>query len=102
MIYNNVPTQEIKQAHGSILFNTQTTQWECAKCERKATVHNKRNLLQHAIIKHKPQRQLEIKVRKPATEEQEQIERRIRTLKIHNIQEETQTPQQRQTEQLNP
>jgi len=33
--------------------------------KKKATVQNKRNLLQHAIIKHKPQRQLEIKVHKP-------------------------------------
>jgi len=29
--------------------------------EGKGNVRNKRNLLQHAIIKHKPQRQLEIK-----------------------------------------
>ena len=83
MIYRNIPTQELTQARETIKFNTTEQQWECIKCNRKASTQNKRNLIQHAITGHKPPRQQIMQKIGQTTKEKELTKTRIRTLQIN-------------------
>ena len=92
MIYRTIPTHEKTMVGNLIKFNLQAQIWEFAKCNRKKNPQGKRNLIQHALRKHKNQENIHQDCNL-TKQEQRIMKVRIRTLQQETASARTQNKQ---------
>ena len=80
MEQTGIPKHETTLVQELIKYNANTKQWECTQCEQKENTQDKRNIIQHALRKHKQASKSKNILAKINPEQMKTIQARIETL----------------------